>query len=96
MNKTRVKLQKVDEHARAKGFRRGQVRNVVAYDADANPRRGCLYFVMDRKGRFEGFYRDQFRFVSQSPAHTRIPFSEALKGLPPVGKCNYNEKVYAK
>lgn len=63
----RIKLRHVDSVARSKGFRRNQVRRVVATCEDANPRRGLMLIVKDRNGRFEGFYPDQVRFVYRGP-----------------------------
>lgn len=56
-----VKVHRVDRIARQKGFRRNTVYPVAGVDPAANPRRGPLLIVMDRKGVREGFYPDQYR-----------------------------------
>lgn len=88
---TRIKLRHVDSVARSKGFRRNQVRRVVATCEDANPRRGLMLIVKDRYGRFEGFYPDQVRYVSRAPTE-RSAFDPATVPF----SMSFNSEVYAK
>lgn len=58
-----IKITKVDSIAKVKGFRRGQVRKVIAVDVTANPERGCLVIVQNKHGVPEGFFPDQYRIM---------------------------------
>ena len=59
----KIKLLKVDSVAYAKGFRRGQIREVIGIEdpAGCKPSRGPLAVAVGKNGKVEGFFPDQYR-----------------------------------
>lgn len=75
-----IKVHSVDRYAAQKGFRRNRKYWVVgvAYDVSPDKTRGPLYHAVNRRGRVEGFYRDQFRDVIKAAI---IPLDAMTPGL---------------
>lgn len=61
----RFKVHNVDAVARAKGFRRSHTYEVRGISLSANPDRGALLILRNRRGVVEGFYLDQGRWVDR-------------------------------
>lgn len=76
----KIKLLKVDSIAYAKGFRRGQIREVIGSEDTpvCNPSRRPLAFVCSQSGHVEGFFPDQYRIKVKPKSGEFVPAGDHI------------------